>query len=58
MSTGQFVAGEENPFKVDFRIQGIPQDAVTEDRESMSKCQELVDKLRTEHQTESIVADL
>ena len=43
------------PFKVDLRIQGIPQDAVIEDRKRMSKVQDLVDKLRTEYQAESIV---
>ena len=57
-STGKLVAEEENPFKVDLRIQGIPQDAVLEDRERMSQIQDSVDKLRTEYQTESIIADL
>ena len=51
-SAGKPVAEEKNPFKV------FPQDTVIEDRERMSKIQELVGKLRTEYQTESIVADL
>ena len=57
-STGKPVAEEANPFNIDLRIQGIPQDAVTEGRGRMSKIQDLVDKLRTEYQTESIVVDL
>ena len=44
--------------KVDLRIQRIPQDAVLEDHGRMTKIQELVDKLRSEYQAESIVADL
>ena len=49
---------EENQFKVALRVQGIPQDAVLEDQGRMTQIQELVDKLRSEYQTESIVADL
>ena len=58
-STGKLVAEEEeNPFKVDLRSQGIPQDAEIEDRETMSNIQELVDMLRTGYQTESVINDL
>ena len=57
-STGTPVAEEENPFKVDLRIQGVPQDAVIEDRERMSQIQELVDKLRAGYHTKPIIADL
>ena len=57
-STGTPVAEEENSFQVDRRIQGVPQDAVLEDQERMSKNQEVVDKLRTGYQTESIMKDL
>ena len=46
------------PFKVDFRIHGIPQDAVLEDQARTTEIQEQVDKLLCEHQTESVVADL
>ena len=49
---------EENPFKVHLRIQGIPQAAVLEDQGRQPKIQELVDTLRSEYQTESVVADL
>ena len=49
---------EGNSFKVDLRIQGIPQDGVLEDQGRMTVIQELVDKLRSEYQTESNVADL
>ena len=48
----------KKPFKVDLRIHGVPQDAVLDDRERMSKIQEMVDMLRTGHQTESSMADL
>ena len=44
--------------KVDPRIQGIPQDAVHKDQGRMTQIEELVDKLRIEYQTESIIADL
>ena len=57
-STRKPVAEEENPFEVDLRLQGIPQDPVLEDQGRITNIQELVDKLRTENQTESIVADL
>ena len=36
-STGRPVAEKENPFKVDLRIQGIPQDAVLEDQGRMTQ---------------------
>ena len=44
--------------KVDPSIQGIPQDAVHKDQGRMTQIEELVDKLRIEYQTESIIADL
>ena len=53
-SIGTPVAEEENAFQVDLRIQGVPQDAALEDQERLSKIQEVADKLRTGHQTESI----
>ena len=49
---------EETAFQVDLRIQGVPQDAALEDQERLSKIQEVADKLRTGHQTESIIGDL
>ena len=42
--TGKRVA-EENAFKVDLRIQGIPQDAVREDQGRLTKIQELVKRI-------------
>ena len=42
-STETLVAEEENPFKVDLRIKGVPQYGVLKDQERMSKIQELVD---------------
>ena len=39
-------------------IQGFRQDAVLEDQGIMTKTQNVVDKVRSDHQTESIVADL
>ena len=38
--------------------QGIPQDALLEDQGRMTNIQELVDKLRSEYQTESVISDL
>ena len=38
----EFPLAEENPFKVDLRIQGIPQNAALEDQGSMTKIRELV----------------
>ena len=55
-STGTPVAEEENSFQVDLRIQG--QYAALQDQERLSKIQEVADKLRTGHQTESIIGDL
>ena len=50
---------EGNLFKIDIIIQGIPQNAVLEDQGSMTtKIQYLVQTLRTQHQTESVIADL
>ena len=43
-STGTPVAEEENPCKVDLRIQGVPPDAVLEEQERMPQIQELFDK--------------
>ena len=37
-----FPLAEENPFKVDLRIQGIPQNAVLEEQGRMTKIRELV----------------
>ena len=47
-----------HPLKVDFRIQGIPQDAALVDQGRVTKIQELVDKLPSATQTKSIVPDL
>ena len=52
------VAEEEHEYEVDFRIEGIPQDAVVEDQERMTKIQEKVDKLRTGYHTKSIIEDV
>ena len=53
-----YQVAEEMSLKVDLRIPGIPQDAELEDQERMTKIQEVVDKVRSEYQTESVVADL
>ena len=47
-----------NSLKVDLRVQGIPEDAVLEDQGRMTKIQELVDKLQSEYQSESVIADV
>ena len=52
-STRTPVAEVESPFKIELRIEGVPQDAVPKVQETMSKIQELVVKLRTGYQTES-----
>ena len=51
-------AEDEHEFKVDFRIERIPQVAILEDRERMTKIQKSVDKLRAGDHTQSIIADL
>ena len=45
-------------FKVYFRIEGIPQDAILEDQERMTEIQKLVDYLRSGYHTESIIPGL
>ena len=54
----EFPLAEENPFKVDLRIQGIPQNTVLQDQRRMTKIRGLVNKLRTEYRTESVITDL
>ena len=51
------VGEEENSFQADLTIQGVPPNAVLEDQEGMSKIQEIVDKVRTGYQTESVIRD-
>ena len=44
---------------MDLRVQAVPQNAVLEDQGRMAKIRrELVKTLRTEHRTESVIADL
>ena len=53
------ISDEEHDFFVELRIQRTPQDAVREDQGRMTKKnQDLLDKLRTEYRTESVIADL
>ena len=51
-------AEEEHEFKVDLRIERIPQVAKLEERERMTKIQKSVAKLRAGYHTPSIIADL
>ena len=52
------IVEEEHYFEVELRIQRTPQDAVREDQGRLTKKkQDLVDKLRTEYRTESVIAD-
>ena len=57
-SKGTLVAEKESSFQVDLRIQGVPQDAALEDQKRLSKNQEVVYKLGTGYQTESIIGEL
>ena len=50
--------GGGDPFKIDLRVEGVPQNAVFEDHGRVTKIQDLVHTLRTQSQTESVVADL
>ena len=50
-------AEEEHEYKVDLRLERIPQVAILEDRERMTKIQKSVDKLRAGYHIQSIVAD-
>ena len=56
-SSGKPVA-EENPLNVELKIQEIPQNAMLKDQGRKNKIQELVDKLRSEYQTESCQCQL
>ena len=56
--TLEICLAEEIPVKVDLRTQGIPQKAAFEDQGTMTKIQELEDKLQSKYRTESVIADL
>ena len=58
LSSSERSTAEGNLFKIDLRIHGFSEDAVLEDQGRMTKIQEKVVKLRTEHRTESVIPDL
>ena len=45
-------------FKINLRVQGVPQSAGLEDQGRLTKIRDLVKTLRTEYRTESVIADL
>ena len=49
---------EGNLFQIDLRIQKHPQNTVLQDQGRMTKIRGLVNKLRTEYRTESVITDL
>ena len=49
---------EGDLFKIDLRVQGVPQNAVPEDQGRVTKIRDLVKTLSTEYRTESVTADL
>ena len=49
---------EGDLFKIDLRVERVPQIAVLEDQGRVTKIQDLVHTLRTQNRTESVFADL
>ena len=49
---------EGNLFQIDLRIQKHPQNTVLQDQGRMTKIRGLVNKIRTEYRTESVITDL
>ena len=49
---------ERDLFKIDLRVQGVPQNAVLEDQGRAPKIQDVVHTLRTQSRTESVITDL
>ena len=56
-STEQSCA-EGDPFEIDLRVQGVPQDAALEDQQRLTKTQDLMHTLTTQSRTESVIDDL
>ena len=56
-SSSEISAADGILFKIDLRIQGVPQDSGLKDQGRMTQIQEVVDKLRTEYRTESDITD-
>ena len=52
------IAGQENPFKIDFRAQGVPHKTALEDRGRMTWIQKLAHTLKTHSSADSLIADL
>ena len=52
------MCAEGDPFKTDLHLQGVPQNAVLEDKGRVTKIQDLVHTLKPQSRTESVIADL
>ena len=54
-SSSEQSCAEGDLFKFDLGVQGVPQNAVLEDQERVTKTQDLVHMLGTQHRTESVI---
>ncbi len=57
-SSSEQSCAEGDLFKIDPRVQGVPQNAVLEDQGKVPNVRDLVNTLRMQFQTESVIADL
>ena len=57
-SSNEQSCAERDLFKIDLRVQGVPQNAVLEDQGRAPKIQDVVHTLRTQYRTESVITDL
>ena len=57
-SSSEQSCAEEDLFKIDLRVQGVPPTAVLEDQVRVTKIQDLVHTLKTQYRTVSVIAIL
>ena len=55
---GKSVADEEDKFKIDFRVQGVPNKAALEDEGRTNRIQKLAHILETHSRTDALITDL
>ena len=54
----KLIAGLENPFIIDFRVQGVPYKAVLEDQGRTNRTQKLAHTLKYFSRMEALITDL
>ena len=57
LSCSEKPCAEGDLFKIDLHVQEVPKNAVLEDQGRMTKIQNLVNTLRTQYRTESVIAN-